>query len=77
MSKYDKPLTVRRLKEIMNSIPEEMITDALVLVNHERGECEYSIVRTGQFSVVPNLTFTIAPNVHGLVYTSSQEEAES
>lgn len=66
MSKHDKPLTVKRLKEILNEIPEDKITDALVLVYHERGDREYSVVRTGQFSVVPNLTFTIAPNVHGL-----------
>ena len=67
----------------MNEIPEDMITDALVLVNHERGEIEYSIVRTGKFHVVPNLTFTIAPNVHGLVLeatpppqSNTKQEAE-
>lgn len=67
MSKHDKPLTVRRLKEILNELPDDKITDALVLVYHERGQVEYSIVRTGQFNFIPNLTFTIAPNVHGLI----------
>lgn len=66
MSKEDKPLTVNRLKEIINAIPEDMITEALVLVYNEHGNGEYSIVRTGQYSVVPNLTFTIARNIHGL-----------
>lgn len=72
MSKYDKPLTVRRLKEIMNEIPDEMITNALVLVEHENGSREYSIIRTGQFHFVPNLTFTIAPNVHGLSFDATE-----
>ena len=66
MSKQDKPLTVKRLKEILNEIPDDMITDALVLVYHENGEREYVITRTGQFTVVPNLTFQIKTNKHGL-----------
>jgi hypothetical protein len=65
VSKQDKPLTVRRLKEIMNEIPDDMITDALVLVEYRNRE--YAIVRTGQFHVVANLVFDIKLNEYGLV----------
>lgn len=70
------PLTVRRLKEIMNEIPEELITDALVLVSHKSGEREYVITRTGQFSLIPNLTFQIVPNSYGLLLENKPKDTE-
>lgn len=68
----DKPLTVRRLKEIMNEIPDDMITDALVLVYCKGRQTEYAIMRTGQFRVVPNLTFDLVPNRFGLAYEDAE-----